>query len=327
MMTYPNQTVVSTRELAWGIVGENLTDQKMTAREALTRGGLLGWNVRKTPMVTMGKPGDRENGIVVPGKYATVRDSGTGAKILGVVGSRYTIHQNESTLELLETLVDEGGAHFDAVGFFGDGQRTFAVMTLPETIQVGGEDSHGMYLCAANSHDGTSKLEVWLTAVRFTCTNMLTPSMKGAPQRWGLRHTSSIEGQVQEAREALTLTHKWAETFETYGDVLVQSPFSSAEFAKMVERFAPESDSEKAGWAARQEERRAALNFLFHEAPTQAFGRGTRWAAYNAFTEYADWFQPVKGDDPDGSRRAARQLESVAAINFKQNAWEYLLAA
>jgi hypothetical protein len=298
MMTYPNQTTISTRELAWGIVGQKLgdgmlSDGQMTAREALERGGLLGWNVRKASLVTMATPGARENGLVVPGRYATVRDTEAGAKILGVVGERYTIHQNEQTLDLLETIVDEGGAHFDAVGYKGDGQSTFAVMTLPETIQVGGQDQHGMYLCVANSHDGTSKLEVWLTAARMVCTNMLTPSMKGAPQRWGLRHTSSLEGKV----------------------------------AKMVDRFAPASDSDKAGWVARQAEKRASLLHLFTEAETNEFGRGTRWAAYNAFTEYADWFQPVKGDDPDGSRRANRQLDSAAAITFKQNAWDYLLAA
>lgn len=341
MYTTQNQHTVSTRELAWnkagvaftGVEGD-LTEDRMTAEEALRRGGQLGWNVRKIELTTTGMPaggqvGDRRGedmGVTIPRQYATLRDTDNGPLALGIVGERYKVHQNEETVQFLETIIDEGGAHFEAAGFMGDGQKTFVVMKMPDAVMIGGEDGHDFYLGCTNTHDGSGKLEAWTTMLRLRCTNMLTPSMKGAASRFGVRHTGDVKGKVEQARRSLQISFKWAEQFQAGGDWMLAQPMNLRSFRKMVDELEPASTSEHQGWRDRQEARRDALVYLFTKADTNEFGRGTRWAAYNAFTEFGDWGQAVKGADDAGTLRAQRQLEG-ATDKFKQQAWDYLLAA
>jgi phage/plasmid-like protein (TIGR03299 family) len=336
MLTYTNQTAVSTRELAWDAhsQSERLLGESMSAHEALERGGLLGWNVRAIKLTTTGEPKDGtpadrnadDMGVSIRGRYGMIRNTPSGPIDLGVTGERYQIHQNEETVEFLDAIVDEGGANWQAVGYFGDGQRTFAVMKMPQGVTVGGQDAHDFYLACGNSFDGSGKFNVWTTMLRLRCTNMLDASFRGAASRWGVRHTGDLKGKIAAARQSLKLSWKWAEEFQTEADAFLAQPFSEGDFRVMVNRLEPPSDSAHKGWQERQELKRSTLEHLFTVADTNEFGRGTKWGAYNAFTEYADWFQPVKGRDESGTLRATRQLEGASA-SFKQAAWDYLLVA
>lgn len=331
MLTYNNQQAVSTRDLAWNAVAdsENLSDGPMTADEALTKAGLAGWNVRSVPLTTgFGDHAEAvtDAGLIVPAQYANVATINDAPKVLGVVGSRYKVFQNEETAELLDTIVDEGGAHFVAGGSLADHKKTFMVMKMPKGILVGGEDATDLYLGVTNSHDGSGSLVAWVTAMRLRCTNMLNSSLAGAVSKWRLRHTSGMKGKVEDARRSLQLTFSWADEFERQAEELLKQPFSNADFDRLLDRLEPESTSEHEGWIRRQDDKRDALRDLFTKAETNEFGRGTKWGAYNAFTEYADWFMPIKSD-ADGSKRAARILDSAAVDNFKQNALDALVAA
>ena len=302
----------------------------MTAQEALDAAGLSGWGVRSVPLSTAlgDHPGAFDDaGLIVPDQYANVATIDGKPRVLGVVGNRYKIFQNEETTDLLDTIVDEGGANFVAAGSLANYRKTFAVMKMPKGILIGGEDASDLYLGVTNSHDGSGSLVAWATGVRLACTNMIKSSMRGAKSKWSLRHTSGLKGKVAEARESLRLTFEWAEQMQVQGDELLRSPFTSADFDRLLDAIEPKSKSEHEGWVRRQDEKRGALRFLFNEAPTNELGRGTKWGAYNAFTEYADWFMPIKSDDAAGTKRAARTLDSAVLDNFKQNALDALVAA
>lgn len=331
MLTYPNQNAVSSRDLAWNTRGEKLSDGAMTAEEAMGRVGLLGRNVRKVPLTTGfgDHPQQFEDaGLVVPDQYANVATIDGNPKVLGVVGSRYTNFQAEECSDLLDTIVDEGGAHYVAGGTLADDRKMFMVMRLPDSITVGGEDRSDLYLGVMNSWDGSGSLVAWVTAMRLRCTNMLNSSMRGALSRWTLRHTSGIKGKVEDARNSLALAHKWTTEFNGQAEEWLRTPFTDADLVRLLdEGLAKPSDSEHEGWRARADEKRNTIRFLFNEAETNEFGRGTKWAAYNALTEYADWYLPIKGNDADGHKRAERNLDSSTVLNFKQKAADALVAA
>ena len=335
MFTYPDQQTVSTRELAWNTAGTSLhegalTDGAMTAAEALERAGLAGWDVRRVPLSTAlgDHPGAFDDaGLIVPSQYANVATINGKPKVLGVVGDRYSIFQNEETTELLDTIVDEGGAHFVAAGSLANHRKTFAVMKMPSGILVGGEDAIDLNLGVTNSHDGSGSLVAWVTGMRLRCTNMLNGSMKTAKSKWRLRHTSGMKGKVEDARRSLALTFAWAEEAQREFDALLATPFSDADFDRLLDHLEPESTSKHEGWVRRQDEKRDTLRYLFTTAETNELGRGTKWGAYNAFTEYADWLMPIKSDDAAGTKRAARVLDSTAVDNFKQDALDALVSA
>lgn len=327
MLTYPNQTAVSTRDLAWNVAGETLTDENMTGAEAIEKGGLANWNVRHVPLAAaMGDHAEAMDdwGTEFPNQRGVLATIDGKITPIGVVGSKHTLVQNEQTTDLLDTIVDTSGANFVAAGHLKGGRQTFVVMKMPNAILIDGVDAHDMYMGCTNFHEGGS-LVAWTTMMRLRCTNMLNASMKGAKSKWRLRHTASIGGRVVEARQSLRLTYAWAGEFETALHQMLATPMTSMEFDTFVDHIAPKSTSDKAGWQQRAEDKRQSLRYLFNDAETNEFGRGTRYAAYNAATEYADWLLPIRSKAPQA--RAERILADTTVDGFKQSAFDLLVPA
>src|SRR5919206_826472 len=152
--TYADGSVgfVSAREHAWHRLGTVLPGT-FDAAAAMSHAKLGGWQVRKEHLQAVAMTSDGVSTLQVPGKYATVRTNPvTGApEVLGVVGESYTPIQNEEHCDLLDTLVDESGAHFETAGSLRGGRQVFLSMKLPETRTVGGVDPISTYLAALNS--------------------------------------------------------------------------------------------------------------------------------------------------------------------------------
>jgi hypothetical protein len=69
----------------------------------------------------------------------------------------------------------------------------------------------------------------------------------------------------------------------------------------------------------RRREHASSIVKLFVSSPTIAPIGGTRWAAYNAITEWVDHFSPVRGARNPGEASAARALRAVAAASSAQS--------
>lgn len=309
-----------TRTPAWKTLGGFVRKDKglMTTAEAMEAAGLAGWNVRKEALFTA-------SGIEVPNRVATVRtDPETGGtRYLGYVGHNYVIQQNEDTFGFLDSIVDQSGAQYDAAGYMGEGHRIFTTMKMPEGIKIAGQDAHDLYLLASNGHDGFNACQVAVVPIRLACTNQLTMSLRGAKQSWKIRHTTNMNGRLSEARESLELTFDYMDEFAAEMERLLDQSMTDAAFDKMTKGLIPDAktDSGKVG----VDEKRATLWSLYADAETNAFGRGTKYGAFNAVTEYADWFTPIRGDK-DGTKRAARIMDGGRVQDMKDFALAHLSA-
>lgn len=312
-------TTTITRNPAWMTLGAKIMDNTLDGKAALKAAGMNDWNVRKEPMFT-------ESGIEVPNRVATVRtDPRTGrTEYLGYVGRGYTIHQNEEMVEFLEAVADASGAHFDTAGYTKNGAKTFVSMKLPEGIKIGGEDAHDLYLLATNGHDGFNAFQVSVVPIRLACTNQITMAVRNAKQSWKIRHTTHMAGRIDEARTSLELTFDYIDAFTEDLHRLLDTEFTEAEFDRLTRDLLPDGKTESA--TAKVQERRDEMMRLFVDADTNTYGRGTKYAAFNAITEYADWYAPVRGDK-DGTRRAARIMEAGPVQEFKDTAHRLLVAA
>lgn len=306
-----------TRTPAWHTTGSwvRAENSDMTSAEALAHAGLAGWNVRKEPLFT-------GSGIEVPDRVATVRtDPTTGETVyLHYVGHNYTIQQNEDTFDFLDSLVDVSGAHYDAAGFMDRGKKIFAAMKMPEGIKIGGEDAVDLFILGTNGHDGNSAFTMSVVPIRLACTNQLTALVRGAQQQFKIRHTVNMAGRVTEARHSLELTFDYVDAFAAEMEMLLDASITDMAFEKLIEGVFPDAKTE--GRQEAVDQKRADVFNLYAHADTNAFGRGTKYAAYNALTEYADWFRPVRGDD-DGTKRAERIMAGGSVQEFK----DYALAA
>jgi phage/plasmid-like protein (TIGR03299 family) len=314
----------SDREAAWNRLG-TMTNEALTANEALVAAG-LDWEVEKHPIQTVVPTADGVSTIEVDGKFATVRNhKELGLGVLGVVGNRYKVLQNSEAFAFCNNLVDEGGAVFEAAGSLHGGRKVFMTMRLPQEMLIGGHDLINHYLLVTSTHDGTEPMIAAISGVRFQCTNAITATIRNARSQFRIRHSASAEGRIEEARNALQLSWKYEEEFETVANSLLDTKMSDSEFVafmdKMFEVKNVEDPSKKS--VTTNENLKRDLMGLWN-ADTQASIANTRWAAYNAVVEYADWFAPARGN---ADIRRAEMLMDGKGQSIKDRTLKALIPA
>ena len=321
---------VSAREHAWHRLG-TVVPQQFDAAQAMTCAKLGGWNVRLVELQTT--PVLDANGVTpslaVPDRYATVRTNPVngGTDVLGVVGPAYTVIQNESHADLLNTLVDESGAHFETAGSLRGGRAVFLSMKMPTTMQIGGIDPVDLYLIALNSHDGTSAFRLLVSPVRVVCANTQALAIRRAQASFSIRHTSGAKGNIAQARQALGLTFRYVEAFEAEAEKLISQEMTDAQFKTIVSGlWTTDSDSTSKRSATIAGNRESALWELFRTAETNANIRGTRWAGYQAITEYLDHFAPIADKADPAVARAERVAVGGNTAAVKTKAFELIVA-
>jgi phage/plasmid-like protein (TIGR03299 family) len=300
---------------------------RFDAAAAMTHAKLGGWQVRKEHLQAIAMTGDGVSTLDVPGKYATVRTNPvTGkAEVLGVVGESYTPIQNEEHCDLLDALVDESGAHFETAGSLRGGRQVFLSMRLPETMTVGGVDPITTYLAALNSHDGSMAFRLLVTPVRVVCANTQAAAIRRAKSSFSIQHTSGARGQIQAAREALGLTFTYMAAFEAEAEKLLDAAMTDAQFLAITRNLWPLAENVSVRTKTNAARRESSLAHLFADADTNRIIRGTRWAGYQAITEYLDHYAPVDGRRDAADVRAERVV-SGQVTDLKTRAFDLLAA-
>ena len=305
---------VYARVPAWHALGTVL-DDAFTAEEAMRLGHLGGWNVRKSPLFAA------ETGQDVPGTYAVMRDNPFvkgKTDVLGTVGERYTVVQNEEQAEILNTLVDESGAIFDSAGSLRGGRQTFITMKLPGHMLVGGVDQVDMNVAAVSSHDGSLAFTLMVTPVRVVCANTVNAAFANHSNIIRMRHTRGIrKGLIGDARLALDLTFSYLDDFQQEAERMINETLTLSQFEQIITaEYGRGIEDAPPHVAARLENKIDTMLGLFADANTHAEVRDTRWAGFNALVEYADHFAETRGDDPLERRAYA----SVMDPGFKNRA-------
>src|SRR5258708_1390104 len=122
-----------------------------------------------------------------------------------------------------------------------------------------------------------------------TCRdNPIVPAQVASPHG-AARHTP-------EAPAALGLAWRYMEAFETEAAALHAAPMDPDEMGAFATTLVKPDDKSASVTARRGRQQQAsAIVKLWVSSPTIAPIAGTRWAAYNAVTEYLDHPQPVRG--------------------------------
>lgn len=289
---------VSARENAWHQLGLVVPDT-FDALQGMQHAHLAGWNVRKLQLTATELTPTGVHSVTATGRFATVRTNPiTGAvDFLGDVGSRYTVIQNEEHAEFLDTLVDMSGAHFETMGSLNNGARVFMSMKLPQHINVGGDITE-LYVIALNSHDGTSEFQVCVSPIRPVCQNTVTAAFRGAPHKFSIRHTANARGRVQDAREALNMTFTYADRFQAEGEALLAQSFTDAEFDAFLASLYDVQDVAPENISTRKQNIMQGVRNLWNSSPTLESTKGTRYGAFQAYTEYATHFAGAHGKTP-----------------------------
>lgn len=327
------------RNDAWHQLGQKV-GHNMTVEQAMQEAHLGGWNVRKVPLTIPAEVTD--SGVFgqldVTDRFGVVRNNPINGErdYLGVVGSVYDPIQNESTASFIQSVVDEFGANLETAGSLDGGRDVFITMKLPHTMEVHGVngqvDKTDFYLAALNNHTGKSSFRLILTPIRIVCRNTQQIAIGAAKTSWKVRHTSAAVGKVQEAREKLGLVWKSVGTLEEEFKRMSEIPLEYQEAKDFTERLVDlkKVDPDSAA-ATRRRNAAGQILSLYRSSPTITPIAGTRYAMYNAVTEYVDWFQGVRGAGAGSkAQQDARALRSIreleASSTLKTEAFALLRA-
>jgi len=315
---------VSAREDAWHKLGTILPDV-FTAETALEVAHLKDWDVRCEPMKV-----HLPDGTVLDtgNAFGTVRTNPftSEPEYLGPVGGAYTPIQNEDHCELLNALVDESGAHFETAGSLRGGKEVFVTMRMPEHMTIGGVDEMKYYISACNRHDGRGAFKLLVTPVRIVCANTQAAAIKGAVSAVSIRHTKNHAQAMAAAREALGLSFKYIDGFQQEAEKMIQASITDAQFKDLIDRTFGKVDTESKNKASANKmlQTHTDLMGLFHDSPTATQIRGTRWGAYQAVTEYVDYFAPVRGAKGDVQAARAARAIGEKGVEVKAKAFQLL---
>lgn len=309
----------------WEQIGESVAETR-NAREALAVAGLANWNIRKVPQTATEITDSGVTTIDNPEKVMLVRtDPNTGAsRYLSTVGAGYGVTQNEDAADVIDTLVAESGAPgLATAGHLDGGRRTFVTMRLPDVMHVANVDPVELHLVVFNSHDGSSAFRVMLVPFRIHCANQLPMAIREQINSVAIRHTSRATINVEEIRTKLGLMYRYAAEFEEQAERMLNTPATTAEFRELIEQVWPVDEATATTRTSNNaRRRRGELTRLWTSAQTQTAIRGTRWAAFQAVTEYLDHYAPAK----NALVRANRVVGSDAVTKKKQQAFNLLAA-
>ena len=276
---------------AWHNLGQVFDENAdISTAEMLRLAGLAGWNVRleSIPLTSGYRDASRT--------LAVVRDNGPHKDILGYVGNRYHVIQNEETFSFADAILGENAKWETAGSLFG-GTQIFGSLAINREFildERGANDKTETYLLVHTSHNGAKPLTAMVTPVRVVCQNTLNMAMSNFKQKFTIRHTRTATDRVEEARHALALTHSYMDEFEIEARKLFETAIDTKKFYEIVDTVFPRPNVEegkKASNLTLWEKKRDDIATLYFQSPTNANIKGTAWGALQALTEYQDYYR------------------------------------
>ena len=314
-------TFASLREPAWHGLGTVFTEEVTTAK-MLELAHLDNWNVRLEDVaVPEGFASDKTYSFVT----RTNPFDNTQNDILGVVGERYKVLQNEQLFDFGDLLLDNGG-RWETAGSIKGGRQVFGSLALErETVldPNGVADKVNTYLLINTSHDGSVAIQASITPVRVVCANTLNlalTSLKGkgkAPkQTFKIRHTQTAEGKIAIAREALGLANAYMDEFDIMAKAMIEKTVTDNQFLEIIAKAYPAPEKDSKGSFKKYDAKVDILQGIYKGAYNNTIA-GTAWGAYNALTERLDWYRSARGGSNESILASASGFDPM--VNAEKN--------
>ena len=308
------------REPAWHGLGTVFTEEKTTS-EMLVAANLNNWNVRLEDMpIPSHLTSDKEYQYVV----RTNPTDKTQTDILGVVGERYHVLQNEDLFSFGDNILD-GGGRWETAGSLKGGRQVFGSLALErETVldPNGVADVVKTYLLINTSHDGSIAIQASITPVRVVCANTLnvalnrTKKKDGVKQSFKIRHTQTANGKVQIARQTLGLANAYMDEFDKMAHAMIAKEISAKDFNDIILAAYPKPDKDTKGAVKKWENKVDTINDIY-TGEYNGMISGNAWGAFNALTERLDWYRSARGGSNESILASASGFDP--AINAEKN--------
>jgi len=273
-------------EKPWHGLGTQV-DHILTAREAL-QSARLDWTVKKKEVFFR----DEKNYYASAGAYATVRTDIDYP--LGIVSEKYIPIQNTEAFDFIDTLVASKEAKYITAGALFKGKKVFLLCQLPGQIVLNNKDNINKYLLLVNSHDGSSTMRVYFTAIRVVCNNTLNIALSASNETETVRihHKGDMQDKIKQAREILGISAAYfkemEETYAKFANYIISMKEATEYFKTVVNNDTPQASRV-----------RSQIEKLYYEGAGAELAVNTLWGAYNAVVEYVDHYKVDYNAKPD----------------------------
>jgi phage/plasmid-like protein (TIGR03299 family) len=286
-------------------------DEHINTSTMLDSAKLSNWNIDLLPVETPEGYNNDKTGYFV----TRTNPFGNGKDILGIVGERYKVVQNESLFDFGDNLL-HGGASWESAGSIKGGRVVFGSLVVPREFTLdeqGANDKTTTYLLVHTSHDGSVAVQASITPVRVVCQNTLNLALGSVKQSFKLRHTQSIDGKIQVAREALNLTFNYMDKFEEEAQSLFNTKVDDKKFFDIITAIYPKPDKDATkAQLTKWDNKIVLLNSLYHESPTNENIKGTAWGVLNALTERLDYFKQERKNNLENRLASASGFDAMS---------------
>ena len=224
---------------------------------------------------------------------------------------------------MMDSLVHNGEMRYHTAGALRGGTKVWLLGKVNSFHVVPG-DKVDQFLLLYNSHDGTGALRIFFTNVRVVCTNTAQAALRaGRGTGVSIRHTKNMMNRVEKAREVLGLSVQAHKEYADFSKYLVGKQMNKVKIESFVEDLIPVNEDAK--FATKAMNQRENIIQLFESGVGQDIPGvgGTAWAAYNAVTEYANYFRTTRG----GQERRFESALFGTGAGLVERASELLIAA
>lgn len=269
--------MMNERQATWTSIGTDV-DMSTTVDEVLER-AKLNYEVEKRNIYL-------DNGIVIPGKQATVNT--TTGKIYGVVSDKYQICNNRDAFQFIANIDDK--LSFVKAGETQSGM-VYVIAKLDDVDVLG--DTFTPYVIFQNGHNGNYTLRTTICPLRIVCQNQFSMAFRESSNTINIRHSNNLQVQMHEAEGLLRNTATYMKNFGANAEELAALKVTNEK--DLINHFFIESTkaslaNKNEGFTDRQlrtiNEKTEMLYNIYRNTPDNANFQGTVWGLLNGFTDF-----------------------------------------
>ena len=269
------------REMPWHGLGTRVMEAP-NSKEALRLAG-LDWKVIQEPLITGA-------GDMVEGYKANVRD--TDNQVLGVVGDRYRIVQNEEAFAFTDELLGYG-VRYETAGSLQNGRKVWMLAHLPHEYIIAGEHI-SPYLLFSNSHDGSGAIKVAITPIRVVCNNTLNLALSTAKRSWSAIHTEGIRDKMNEAKHTLGLAGQYMEELGKEFEILRGKKLSDRQVNEYIKILLPIEAGGSSQQIRNMKRLQEDMKMRYFDAPDLKDVGNNAYRFINAVSDFATHAEPLR---------------------------------
>ena len=332
-----HDNMFSVREKPWhglGVILENAP----TIDVAIQESG-LDWQVEVWPSFVQSPDGSL---IEVPERNAVVRTDIN--KVIGSVGNRYTVYQNDEMWSFIEAFQDKTDCKLETAGSLRNGRNTWVLAKNQELEYLAG-DPVEEYFVFRNSFDGSSPIMVMFTNIRVVCNNTMQMAIRGANNIFKVRHTINAQNNLDEVQKALGYREKYQVRMLESMKVMLAKNMTATDTTDFLENVIfPKArqvkqvvgadgkvntvmEITKRAETMRSNRIEAVSNLVETGAGADIAGvRGTAYGMFQALVEYADHEKQIKVGERDRLEAKFENTFWGSGATFKTDCFKQVMA-